>query len=294
MRMLFAVIALVTVLPGNAAAQSDWRQSVLDWRQERAEGLRQPGSWLSLVGLHWLEEGVNRVGTAPDNDIRLAAGPEHVGRITLDGDGPRFCRAPGADVRIDGEERQCADLVTDTEGEPTQVTFGSVTFHVIDREGNLGLRVKDSQAETLRNFRGLEYFPLDRDWRVRARFVAFDEPRAIEVPDVTGIVQSLPSPGRVVFERNGREYVLDAVRYEGDDEFFLIIADRTNGKQTYGGGRYLYTPLPDAQGNVIVDFNRAYNPPCVFTAYATCPLPPPQNRLDLAIEAGELVYGHED
>lgn len=289
MRKVAIALAFAIGLP--AAADDDaWRQAVLDWREQRAESLQAPGGWLSLVGLYWLSEGLNRVGSAPDNDIRLGAGPEHVGGIHLEDGKPRFCRAPGSDVRIGGEERECAVLLTDAAENPTEVTFGSLTFYVIDREGNLGLRVKDSRADTRLDFRGLDYFPLDPDWRVEARFEPFDEARVIEVPDVSGIVQKMPSPGRVVFERDGRTHRLDAIRYEGSDEFFLILADRTNGKRTYGGGRYLYTPLPDDAGNVTVDFNKAYSPPCVFTAYATCPLPPPQNRLDLAIEAGELVY----
>lgn len=293
MRGSKVLLMALVLLPVLSEAQSDWRESVMDWRHERAQKLQAPGGWLSLVGLHWLKDGLNRVGAAPDNDVRLSRGPDHVGNLTVDAGDVRFCVTPGADVRIDGEERACSDMVTDAEGEPTRVTFGSVTFYVIDREGNLGLRVKDSQADTRLDFRGLDYFPLDRDWLVHARFVPFEEPRTLAVPDVTGIVQQMPTPGRIVFERGGREHSIIAVRYEGDDELFLIIADRTNGKRTYGGGRYLYTPLPGQDGTVPVDFNKAYNPPCVFTAYATCPLPPPQNRLDLAIEAGELVYGED-
>lgn len=288
-----ATFFLLTALLSFSAAAADdgWREQLMDWRQDRAEGLQAPDGWLSLIGLHWLSDGLNLVGTAPDNDVVLPAGPDHVGRMEVDGGKVIFCRAAGTDVRIDGEKRPCATMTSDAAGEPTLVGFGSVTLYVIDREGNLGLRVKDSQADTRLDFAGLEYFEPDPAWRIEADFEPFDEPRSLDVPDITGIVQQLPSPGRVVFERNGRTHVLDAVRYEGDDELFLIVADRTNGRQTYGGGRYLYTPLPDAGNTVTVDFNRAYNPPCVFTAYATCPLPPPQNRLDLAIEAGERMYG---
>lgn len=288
-----AIIFLLTAMLSFSAAAVDdgWREQLRDWRQDRAEGLQAPDGWLSLIGLHWLSDGLNLVGTAPDNDVVLPAGPDHVGRMEVDSGNVVFCRAADTDVRIDGERPPCAPMTSDAAGEPNLVRFGSVTLYVIDREGNLGLRVKDSQADTRLDFAGLEYFEPDPAWRIEADFEPFDEPRSIDVPDITGIVQQLPSPGRVVFERNGRTHVLDAVRYEGDDELFLIVADRTNGRQTYGGGRYLYTPLPDAGNTVTVDFNRAYNPPCVFTAYATCPLPPPQNRLDLAIEAGERMYG---
>lgn len=290
MRAMLISLALVLSVPAGAA-DDDWRREVMEWREDRAEKLREPDGWLSLIGLHWLSDGLNLVGTAPDNDIVLAAGPDHVGRFEIDGANVRFCRADSGGVRIDGAERPCATMITDAEGEPTRVRIGSVTMYVIDREGRLGLRVKDTQADTRLDFAGLEYFEPDPAWRIEAEFEPFDEPRTIDVPDIVGIVQRLPSPGRVRFEKNGRTHVLDAVRYEGDDELFLIVADRTNGRQTYGGGRYLYTPLPTEEGTVTVDFNKAYNPPCVFTAHATCPLPPPQNRLDLAIEAGEKMYG---
>lgn len=290
MRSILFSLALALTFPAGAA-EADWRERLMDWRQERAESLKARDGWLSLIGLHWLSDGLNLVGTAPDNDIILAAGPDHVGRAVLDAGSVRFCRAAGSKVRIDGGKASCATMTTDAEGEPTLVRSGSVTLYVIDREGQLGLRVKDTQADTRLDFGGLDYFEPDPSWRIEAEFEPFDEPRTIDVPDVTGIVQQLPSPGRVRFEKDGRTHVLDAVRYEGDDKLFLILADRTNGDQTYGGGRYLYTPLPDADNTVTVDFNRAYNPPCVFTAHATCPLPPPQNRLDLAIEAGELMYG---
>ncbi len=290
MRALLVSLVLVLSAPAGAAGD-DWRREVMEWRDDRVARLQEPDGWLLLIGLHWLSDGLNLVGTAPDNDIVLAAGPDHMGRIELDGGRVRFCRAAGSDVRIGGEQRPCAALTTDAEGEPTRVRAGSVTFYVIDREGRLGLRVKDTQADTRLDFAGLEYFDPDPAWRIEAEFERFDEPRTIDVPDIVGIVQRLPSPGRVRFEKNGRTHVLDAVRYEGDDELFLIVADRTNGRQTYGGGRYLYTPLPTDDGTVTVDFNKAYNPPCVFTAHATCPLPPPQNRLDLPIEAGEKMYG---
>lgn len=288
------VLLLVFPMAAAAADAESHEQDVMAWRQDRVERLKEPDGWLSLVGLHWLLDGLNRVGTAPDNDIVLDRGPDHVGSVIREGAEVRFCPHPEADVRVDGNKTdECVTMTSDAAGdEPTTVTFGSTLFYLIDREGHLGLRVKDSRADTRLDFAGIDYFPIDAAWRIKARFEPFDEQRAIEVPDVTGIVQGLPSPGRLVFERNGETFALDAVRYEGDDEFFLIFADRTNGKTTYGAGRYLYTPLPDDDGIVQIDFNKAYNPPCVFTPYATCPLPPPQNRLDLAVTAGEKMYGN--
>lgn len=271
----------------------DHEREVMQWRVERAERLQQPEGWLSLVGLHWLSEGASRVGAAPGNDILLAGGPPRVGKVVVENGAVRFCAEPGAGVHLEpppSDDSDCPLLVPDAQGEPTKVAFGSVHFYVIDREGHLALRVKDSQAATLRDFDGLEYFPVDGEWRVSAVFEPHPEPRTIQVPDITGLVQELPNPGRLVFAKEGEPRVLDAIRFDGDDRLFLVFADRTNGKTTYGGGRYLYTPLPDQEGGVLIDFNKAYNPPCVFTEYATCPLPPPQNRLDLAVTAGEKIY----
>lgn len=295
MRMLMVVAVVLAGAAATATAPDDHESEVLEWRQERHQRLMRPDGWLSLVGLHWLAEGGNRVGAAPDNDIVLDKGPGHVGDAILADGGVRFCPAADAEIRVDGESAsECRAMTPDVAGEPTTVTFDSISFYLIDRAGHLALRVKDSRADTLSDFEGMEYFPVSAEWRVRAVFEPHDSPRAIDVPDITGIVQELPNPGRLVFDKDGSRHSLDAVHYEGSDEFFLIFADRTNGRVTYGGGRYVYTPLPDDEGRVWIDFNKAYNPPCVFTEYATCPLPPPQNRLDLAITAGEKMYGEAD
>lgn len=293
MRWILLLAVSLAAVDDAAAGPTDHASDVAAWRQERHQRLMQPDGWLSLVGLHWLGEGRNRVGAVPGNDVVLDKGPGHVGEAIREGDSVRFCPADEADLRVDGTPPGgCVEMIPDTaDGPPTTVRFGSLSFYLIERAGRLALRVKDSEAETLREFRGMDYFPVHRDWRVEAVFEPHDPPRTIAVPDVTGIVQELPNPGRLVFEKEGRRHALDAVRYQGADELFLIFADRTNGDTTYGGGRYLYTSLPDAEGRVPVDFNKSYNPPCVFTEYATCPLPPPQNRLDLAITAGEKMYG---
>jgi uncharacterized protein (DUF1684 family) len=184
------------------------------------------------------------------------------------------------------------DLQTDQSGEPTILQHGSLSFYVIQRNERLGVRVKDADAAALKSFHGLESFPFSESWRVAARFEPSSPPRHISVPNVLGNVTSEESPGALAFEYSGKTYRLDAVREAGTEDYFIIFGDATNGHETYGGGRFLYAS-PPKDGQTVLDFNKAYNPPCVFTPYATCPLPPPQNRLSIRIEAGEKSYRHE-
>jgi uncharacterized protein len=174
------------------------------------------------------------------------------------------------------------------------VQAGTVRFQIIKREPRYAVRVKDSQAETRTNFKGLEYFPLDSKWRVEARFEPYNPMKKIPIDDVTGRKSDSDSPGALAFTVDGKEYRIDPILEEGSDELFIIFRDATSKDATYGAGRYLYAKKPGPDGKVIVDFNKAYNPPCAFTPYATCPLPPQQNRLPFRIEAGEKKYagGH--
>ena len=148
------------------------------------------------------------------------------------------------------------------------------------------MRVKDPDAPARRDFAGIEYFPIDPSWRVQARFERSDPPKKIPVPDILGVVEDEDSPGAVVFTHDGATYRLDALMEPGESDLFLIVGDRTNGHETYGGGRFLYAPAPGPDGLVTVDFNRAYNPPCAFTEFATCPLPPPGNKLPIRWRRG--------
>ena len=170
------------------------------------------------------------------------------------------------------------------------MVFGTANFVVIDRSGRKALRVKDSEAPTRTHFLGIDYFDIDPSWRVEAKWIAFDPPHELEVPTVIGTVEKYPVPGKAVFQRGGKTFeLLPVIEVPGDRELFLIFADRTSGKETYGAARFLYVPMP-VDGKIVLDFNRAYNPPCAFTPYATCPLAPPENRLDLRVTAGEKKY----
>lgn len=271
------------------------RAEIEQWKERRAERLQAEDGWLSLVGLHWLDEGENRFGSASGaNDVTLPpTAPPHMGTIVLDG-GKATLR-PAVPMTIGGSAagREVPLLSDADEGGPTVVRSGSMRFQVIRRGDRYGLRVKDENAPTRVNFHGLEYFPVDPKWRVEARFEPYDPPKIIPITDVTGMTADNRSPGALVFTIDGQLLRLDPVLEEGSDQLFIIFRDATSRDATYPAGRYLYAPMPGPDGIVVLDFNRAYNPPCAFTEFATCPLPPLQNRIPLRIEAGEKKYaGH--
>ena len=289
-------VATVQAQTTTAADTGDFSQQITQWRATRLAGLTAPNGWLSLIGLDWLQEGANRVGSAADNDIVLKAGPAHLGVVTLAKDGAlHIALDKNSGATVDGKAVHEADLVDDMHagnGGPSVVAFGSVSFLVIERDGRKALRVKDSDAETRKHFAGLDYYPADPSWRIVADWVPFDPPHELEIGSVLGTINKEKVPGKAVFHRDGHTYELMPIQEEPDTLFF-VLADRTSGRETYGAARFLYADLPK-DGKVVLDFNRAYNPPCAFTPYATCPLAPPENRMDLAVTAGEKKYrgGH--
>lgn len=279
----------------SADATNDLIGAVYAWRNRRVERLQQPDGWLSLVGLHWIDPGPHYVGSGADSGIRLNTGPAHLGLITLQDGRVMFQPDAASGATIDGKPvKGAVQLHADDEGEPTVLAFndGSASLIVIGRDGRYALRVRDSLAKTRTGFTGIESFSVDPAWHIRARFEAHPPGETIDIASVINTIEAMPNPGAVVFEKDGKQHRIEAVD-EGDGQLFLIFADRTSGHQTYGAGRFLYADPPATDGSVVLDFNRAYNPPCVFTPYATCPLPPPENRLDLAVTAGEKKYaGH--
>ena len=279
-----------TVDPPSAAYRAD----IEAWRERRVAKLRAEDGWLSVVGLFWLDEGENAVGSAPGSRVRLPApaSPAHLGSIDLAAGRATLRPAPGADLTANGAPvAGPVVLASDADEETTMLRRGSLLFYLIRRGDKVGVRVKDSQSAARRSFHGLDYFPIDPAWRIVARFEPYDPPRSISVPNVLGQDNAEKSPGAIVFEHGGKTYRLDPVLERGETDYFVIFGDRTNGTSTYGAGRFLYV-APPVDGTTVIDFNRAYNPPCVFTDYATCPLPPPQNRLPIGVEAGEKEYGH--
>lgn len=286
--------------PANAPT---WEEGVAAWKQARFERLQRPDGWLTLVGLGWLKEGDNAIGSDPKSAVVLPAGkaPAKLGTLRLAGSGKTaavtFVIEKGVAVTHLGAPVTTLSLVADADAKeddgPTLLEHGSLSFFVIRRGDRLGVRVKDSEAAALKAFHGLDYYPLDRRWKIEGRFEAAAEIKEIPIPNALGFDEPILSPGHVVFALDGKEYRLLALDDTGDGRLFLVFGDKTNGKATYGGGRFLYTDPPQ-NGRVELDFNRAYNPPCVFTPYATCPLPPRENRLPFPIEAGEKRFaGHE-
>ena len=265
------------------------------WRTARVERLKAPNGWLSLIGLEWLKEGKNSIGSDRKNDVVLTTGPAHLADVTLAKGKATIVLDPKSGATIDAKPIRTAELLDDSHEKPTTVAFGTASFYLIDRNGKKGLRVKDSEAKTRKNFVGIDYYPIDPKWRVEAKFTPFNPPHTLEIPNVLGQVDKMPVPGKVEFVKDGKTYTLLPVLEEPDaKELWFIYADKTSAKSTYGGGRFLYSDMPK-DGKVVIDFNKSYNPPCAFTPHATCPLAPPENRLSIPVTAGEKKYrgGHE-
>jgi len=294
--LLAASVAGVQLMSAKVDdSKGSYTQQIETWRAQRVERLKAPNGWLSLIGLHWLKDGKNTVGSAKDNDIVLNAGPAHLGVVTLKGGNTSIELDPKSAATIDGKSAAKGELLDDTHEKPTVVAFGTANFYVIDRGGKKALRVKDSEAATRKNFVGIDYYPIDPKWRVEAKWIPFKPAHELEIPNVLGTVDKMPVPGKAVFERDGKTYELLPVLEEADaKEVWFIFADKTSAKETYGGGRFLYSDMPK-DGKIVIDFNKAYNPPCAFTPHATCPLAPPENRLAIPVTAGEKKYrgGHE-
>ena len=277
------------------AAAKAYAQAQYLWRAQRIIDLNRPDGWTSLVGLHWLDPGVHRVGSDTDNGIRLAMGPAHLGVFTVRDGKASF--VADTDVTVDGEPSRGGPLRSDTSPAGASVIAfdgGNGLATVIERGGRLALRVKHAEAETRRNFAGLDYWLGGMAWQVPARFVAHPPGKTLPVLDVLGNTQQIANPGVLEFELGGKPLRLEALD-EGEGTLFIVFADRTSGHGSYPAGRFIDAPMPDKQGRVVIDFNQAYNPPCAFTPFATCPLAPPENRLDVAVEAGEKTYAkHAD
>ena len=295
--LLVAGLAGVQTMSANVESSppaAEYTHQIETWRTQRVERLKAPGGWLSLIGLPWLKDGRNTIGSDKGNDVVLAKGPAHLGTIVLKDGKATIELDAKADATIDGRRAKSAELLDDSHDKPTTVAFGSASFYLIDRNGRKGLRVKDTEAKTRKEFLGIDYFPIDPSWRVEATWVPYQPAHTLEIPTVLGTVDKMPVPGKAVFERDGKRYeLLPVIEEPGAKELWFIFADRTSAKETYGGGRFLYADMPK-DGKLVIDFNKAYNPPCAFTPYATCPMAPPENRLGLPVTAGEKKYrgGH--
>ena len=277
--------------PADDPSAANFETINTDWRQRRLERLTAPYGWLSLVVLSVLESGAEMtIGSAGDNDIVVARGPAQWGTLQVDADGAsaRFDNAAGDAVAFDGRPGASGRLSLQDNGEAQRIEAAEIRMHLIDPGGQLlALRVRDPRAPTRSEFAGLDYYALKPEWRVEAEFIEHAETSTLQVANVMGQLIEEPNPGVARFTHNGKQIELEAV--QEDDRLFFIFADRTSGRETYGLGRFLYADLP-RDGRVTLDFNQAYNPPCAFNAYTTCPLPPESNRIDAWIRAGEKKY----
>lgn len=289
--MKLALLALCLCLSvAGFAGDSAYRAEVQKWRKDYQTELTAPDGWLSVCGLFWLREGENRFGASPLNDIVLPEGsaPDEAGVFEFH-DGKTTVRlAPGVSATLNGKPVQTAELAPDAKD--GRLKLGRLTLYVHASGSRYAIRLKDAQSPLRRDFKGLRWFPIDPRWRVTGRFVAYPKPETVEVQNVMGDVGPSIVPGYVEFSLQGKTYRLEP-ELEDDGTFEIVFRDLTSGRETYAAARFLDTPAPK-DGQVALDFNEAYNPPCAYNHFTTCPLPRPQNRLAARITAGEKAYRH--
>lgn len=285
-------MGLIVLAMALLAMNTDYVAEIEKWRAARAERLKAEDGWLSLVGLAWLKPGSNRIGSAADAEVQLPKRmPARVAVITYANGKTHIKAENGVTLRINGNVTKEADLRSDAGGnEPDIVEIADgVKLFAIHRGTQDAIRIKDKNSVARLGFKGLDWYPVKPQWRINAKWVK--DPRPIAYQAMAGDPQKDESPGYAEFVHAGKTYRLIATIDTG--ELFFVIRDKTAGKTTYPAARFVKAPIPK-DNTVTLDFNKAYNPPCVFTPYATCPLPPPQNRLPFAIEAGERMYKDND
>lgn len=286
------LLAVVAISGFRVTDEPTYREALNTWHQQRIEALKAETGWLNLAGLFWLKEGANTVGGAPGNALTFPGekAPAQLGTLRLANSTVTFETAPGELVRAGGEPLTAPTTVFgDDVKEPVTLSYGSLRWFIIKRGDRYAVRLRDLESPDLKRFTGIDRFPADEAFRVKARVEKPDLPRTIPILDVIGQTSQQPLVGTLVFDIGGKTHRLDAIG-EGE-RLFILFGDATNGHDTYGSGRFLYADTPGTDGLTTLDFNRAINPPCAFTTFATCPLPPKQNRLTVAIPAGEKRYG---
>jgi uncharacterized protein (DUF1684 family) len=276
----FAIFAMSATGTGDR-----YKQDVEQWRAQHQTELSADFGWLTVVGLDWLKEGENRVGADPASEIPLPPGsaPHQVAVISYHAGKVVLHPAPGVPLTLNGKRATQTALREDDD----VLAINRLKFYLIRRGDRAGIRLKDNDSAARKHFEGLSWYPVDPTWRIEAKYSTWNEPHSIAFHNTIGQEESEPSPGYVTFQKDGHEFRLEPTLDDG--KLFFVIRDQTSGKSTYGASRFLYTEAPK-NGVVILDFNKAENPPCAFTSYATCPLPPPQNRLAIEITAGEKKY----
>ena len=291
MKSIVCLLLLIIFCESVAVSQSSFDAENKKWRHKRETELKAEGGWLTVAGLFWLNGGVNTIGTDESQvDIVLPrkSAPGKVGSLTLGNGVITLQVAHGVVVKVDGKSVTEYVMTFDTEKAPPQFNVGSLSLGVIKRSGRYGLRVRDKKSPERLQFKGLRWFPAQESFRVVATFTPYPQPTEIKIMNVLGNELRMNTPGTLSFMLRGQKFELQPL-VENDKKLFIIFKDLTAGNTTYPAGRYLYADLPK-DGKVVLDFNRAENPPCAFTKFATCPLPPRQNYMGIAIEAGEMKY----
>ncbi|GJM36425.1 MAG: hypothetical protein DHS20C18_54260 [Saprospiraceae bacterium] len=284
--LLFIIIFLCQcAVPAKVQeANNEYMRVIESWRKDREERLKAPNSWLALVGLFPLKEGANTFGSASDNDLVFPAkAAAKLGTLTLSGNTVRMALERGVKVNI-GATIAEDEIIIFQDNNAETIRNESFTWTVIQRADQYFLRLWDAKNEAIQQFTGIDYFPIRKEWRLAATFV--EKQRTLAINNVLDMSFNQVSEGILRFQLKGKTCELITLD-GGPDSFFLIFSDETTGEETYGGGRYLYVDRPDEEGKTWIDFNKAYNPPCVYTPFATCPLPPKENHLMVAIQAGE-------
>jgi uncharacterized protein (DUF1684 family) len=269
------------------SGQAAYEAEILEWRKGRVERLKGPSGYLNLVGLYWLDEQPVRIGSAADNGIVFPAAAAPTIGTLVPGDGGVVLEVEaGVDVRHDGAAVTSVLIADDTTDEPVTLTHGSLAWTIIKRDDRFALRLRDFDHPAIAAFPEIKSYPIDRRYRVTGVLRAFAEPKILDVKTtIEGLGYHPRSPGKIAFELDGEALELEA--YESGDSLFFVFADQTTGRETYPAGRFLYAERPDADGKTVLDFNKAYSPPCAFNEFATCPVASPRNRLAVRIEAGE-------
>jgi uncharacterized protein len=288
-KQLLTISILILSLTESLSAQTKYEKDLQAWRIDREERLKAEDGWLTVSGLFWLREGINEFGSAPTNDIVLPASsaPARIGSFDLTGEKITLRVEENLPVLIDGRPVRETELkMTANSSKP--IVQGDLTFIVLKRGEKFAIRFKDRHSAARRNFTGLRWYPAREEYRVTATFIPYDTPKEVPVINILGDIEKYQSPGLLRFQLKGQEYALEPVAI-GEKRLFIIFRDLTSNRTTYGAARFLNTDWP-VDGKVEIDFNQAVNPPCAFTIYATCPLPTRQNRLTVAIEAGEMIY----
>ncbi|MBS1590657.1 MAG: DUF1684 domain-containing protein [Bacteroidetes bacterium] len=288
------LISFLFLFTFTTNAQVTYQQEIDAWHIKRVESLKKENGWLNLVGLYWLQQGTNTFGSGNNVQIKFPANSiiENAGWFELKGTTVTLHTNSKTKVLINGIKKNNAIVFTTDSEKPIICSYKSLRWSIIKRDDKIGIRLRDLNSNLVTNFKGIPYYAADSTFKVKAYLQKPSQKNSsVFITNIIGQTNAQNSPGKLIFTLNNKQYSLDAL--EEDNQLFIVFGDATSGNETYPAGRFVYANMPDKDGNVVLDFNKAFNPPCAFTPYATCPLPPKQNVLPIAITAGEKKFEHQ-